>query len=64
MKQQNVLFESNTKAFFTLISRRSLKRAGVRYLKRGINKDGHVANFVETELIINVFEHCLSFVQV
>lgn len=59
-----MLFEADTKVFFTLISRRSLKRAGVRYLRRGIDKHGDVANFVETEFIINVFGHCLSCVQV
>ena len=35
-----------------LISRRSCKRQGQRFLKRGIDKDGNVANFVETEQIV------------
>lgn len=34
---------------FVLISRRSRERAGMRYQRRGINEDGQVANFVETE---------------
>ncbi len=48
----------------TLISRRSIRRAGVRYVKRGIDDNGDVANFVETEQIISMFGHNLSFVQV
>ncbi|KAJ3555857.1 hypothetical protein NP233_g12105 [Leucocoprinus birnbaumii] len=35
-----------------LISRRSRFRAGTRYFRRGIDKDGHVANFNETEQIV------------
>lgn len=34
---------------FGLISRRSRFRAGTRYFSRGIDKDGHVSNFNETE---------------
>ena len=37
---------------FTLITRRSRYRAGTRYLTRGIDDQGHVANFNETEQII------------
>ncbi|KAK8177840.1 SacI homology domain-containing protein [Phyllosticta citrichinensis] len=36
----------------TLISRRSVERAGLRYLRRGVDEDGHVANSVETEQIL------------
>jgi hypothetical protein len=36
---------------FLLISRRSCRRAGLRYQRRGIDSDGHVANFVETEQV-------------
>lgn len=56
--------EADVELKITLISRRSANRAGVRYLKRGVDEDGNVANFVETEVAITVFEHCLSFVQV
>eukprot|EP00210_Caulerpa_lentillifera_P008438 g8050.t1 len=38
----------------TLISRRSRRFAGTRYLKRGINQQGWVANEVETEQIISL----------
>lgn len=37
----------------TLISRRSVKRAGLRYLRRGIDDQGNVANSVETEQILS-----------
>ncbi|TLD27493.1 putative transporter [Venturia nashicola] len=37
----------------TIISRRSVKRAGLRYLRRGIDEDGNVANSVETEQILS-----------
>ena len=37
---------------FALITRRSRHRAGTRYLTRGIDDQGHVANFNETEQIL------------
>ncbi|KAK4505334.1 hypothetical protein PRZ48_003297 [Zasmidium cellare] len=37
----------------TLVSRRSIKRAGLRYLRRGIDDEGAVANTVETEQILS-----------
>ncbi|KAF3920006.1 Synaptojanin-1 [Orbilia brochopaga] len=37
----------------TLISRRSVKRAGLRYLRRGVNESGNVANCVETEQLLS-----------
>lgn len=37
--------------YFTLIARRSRHFAGARFLKRGVNDRGHVANEVETEQI-------------
>uniref|UniRef100_A0A3P8VWE2 Inositol polyphosphate-5-phosphatase F n=1 Tax=Cynoglossus semilaevis TaxID=244447 RepID=A0A3P8VWE2_CYNSE len=46
-----------------LISRRSRHRPGMRYKRRGVDTDGHVANYVETEQLIHVHSHTLSFVQ-
>ncbi|KAG7462440.1 hypothetical protein MATL_G00184900 [Megalops atlanticus] len=46
-----------------LISRRSRHRAGMRYKRRGVDKNGNVANYVETEQLIHVHSHTLSFVQ-
>jgi len=49
---------------YTLISRRSCYRAGTRYNIRGIDDDGHVANFVETEQIVECGKSRCSYVQV
>jgi hypothetical protein len=53
-----------------LISRRSRIFAGTRFLKRGLNEQGYVANDVETEQILYepnnghlIHEHFSSFVQ-
>lgn len=50
--EQKVLSVFGVSVFVTLISRRSRFFAGTRYLKRGINGRGHVANDVETEQIV------------
>lgn len=51
-----------------LISRRSRYRAGTRYFRRGVDHEGHVANFNETEQILLVGPDDtsvqLSFVQI
>lgn len=44
---------SERKYLVTLISRRSTKRAGLRYLRRGVDEDGCTANMVETEQILS-----------
>ncbi|KAG6889374.1 hypothetical protein C0995_001439 [Termitomyces sp. Mi166 len=64
---------------FCLISRRSRFRAGTRYFRRGIDNEGHVANFNETEQLLlvenptvagaqhicsDLYAHELSFVQI
>ncbi|VDN81752.1 unnamed protein product [Brugia pahangi] len=61
---REVSVEAETKLVITLISRRSINCAGVRYLKRGVDGDGDVANFVETEVVLTIFGHCLSYVQI
>lgn len=45
--------ETSSAFLVTLISRRSARRAGLRYLRRGIDEDGNVANAVETEQILS-----------
>jgi phosphatidylinositol 4-phosphatase len=48
-----------------LISRRNVARTGARYHCRGIDSQGNVANFVETEQIICTPEgRCASFLQI
>ncbi|KAK8394801.1 hypothetical protein O3P69_005938 [Scylla paramamosain] len=48
----------------TLISRRSRHRAGTRYKRRGVDEEGRVANYVETEQIVSYSHHRVAFVQV
>ncbi|KAH7388304.1 hypothetical protein KP509_16G069200 [Ceratopteris richardii] len=47
-----------------LIARRCNRRLGTRMWRRGADLEGHVANFVETELIIKTGSHVASYVQV
>ena len=42
----------STPLTFTLITRRSRHRAGTRYFSRGIDDQGHVSNYNETEQIV------------
>ncbi|CAM1500962.1 Fc.00g101240.m01.CDS01 [Cosmosporella sp. VM-42] len=44
---------SERRYLITVISRRSTKRAGLRYLRRGVDQDGFVANMVETEQLLS-----------
>jgi hypothetical protein len=44
---------NNREFLITLISRRSIKRFGLRYLRRGLDDEGHAANTVETEQILS-----------
>uniref|UniRef100_A0A3B4XA35 SAC1 like phosphatidylinositide phosphatase b n=1 Tax=Seriola lalandi dorsalis TaxID=1841481 RepID=A0A3B4XA35_SERLL len=54
----------NGKVFeWSIISRRSCFRAGVRYYVRGIDSEGHAANYVETEQIVQFSSAKASFVQ-
>lgn len=48
----------------TLVSRLSCRRAGTRFNARGIDDDGNVANFVETETILHTKMWTSSFCQV
>ena len=45
---------------YMIISRRSRYRPGLRYQRRGIDNEAHVANFVETETITRVEVSCLN----
>ncbi|KAJ4965675.1 hypothetical protein NE237_017524 [Protea cynaroides] len=48
----------------SLIARRCTRRTGTRMWRRGADSDGYVANFVETEQIVQANGHTASFVQV
>jgi len=57
--------KSSYPAILTVISRLSARRAGTRFNARGIDDDGNVANFVETETIFwSPAGICFSYVQV
>ncbi|KAK5112907.1 hypothetical protein LTR62_003729 [Meristemomyces frigidus] len=58
-RMQKSGFPSN----MTLISRLSCRRAGTRFNARGIDDDGNVANFVETETIFCTDTVRFSYVQ-
>ncbi|XP_033916449.1 synaptojanin-2 [Melopsittacus undulatus] len=58
------VYASHKKAKACLISRISCERAGVRFHLRGVNDDGHVSNFVETEQTIYLDDDVSSFVQI
>ncbi|KAJ9124201.1 hypothetical protein QFC22_000998 [Naganishia vaughanmartiniae] len=49
MRQSSI---NNRDLLFCLISRRSRYRAGTRYFTRGIDPDGHTANYNETEQLV------------
>lgn len=56
---------SNFPSLMTIISRQASRRAGTRFNSRGIDDDGNVANFVETELTLWVAPGiAFSYVQI
>ena len=55
----------NGKLFrWSILSRRSTRRAGTRFFRRGCDFQGSVANFVETEQIVEHKDTISSFVQI
>ncbi|BAT76922.1 hypothetical protein LR48_Vigan01g286800 [Vigna angularis] len=50
--KQDTLMISGREFILTLIARRSRHYAGTRYLRRGVNEKGRVANDVETEQMV------------
>ncbi|XBW38689.1 hypothetical protein QEN19_004277 [Hanseniaspora menglaensis] len=57
-------YVANLRISETIISKQSWKRAGTRFLSRGMDDDGNVANFVETEFIMYSKEFCYAFVTI
>ena len=57
-----------TSFLLTVISRKSIRRAGFRYMRRGIDENGNVANCVETEQLLSsptwIDRPVRSFVQI
>lgn len=52
LRDEERVREAGLPAYLTLISRLSCRRAGTRFNARGIDDDGNVANFVETETVL------------
>jgi hypothetical protein len=53
-----------TPGIMTLLSRLSCRRAGTRFNARGIDDEGNVANFVETETLLTTDEWVFSYAQI
>ena len=57
--------KTNLPSSLTLISRLSCRRAGTRFNARGIDDDGNVANFVESEILLyHPSGLCFSYAQI
>ncbi|XP_028104775.1 phosphoinositide phosphatase SAC8-like [Camellia sinensis] len=54
----------NSPATITLISRRCTRRLGTRMWRRGANLEGDVANFIETEQLLEFEGSMSSFLQI
>ncbi|PFH51748.1 hypothetical protein AMATHDRAFT_74778 [Amanita thiersii Skay4041] len=52
---------ANSLVDYMIVSRRSRDRAGLRYQRRGVDDEAHVANFVETETIMRVEGYLFTF---
>ena len=53
---QQLLRHNHLDVLVTLMARRSRHYAGTRYIKRGVNAAGHVANEVESEQLLEVMD--------
>ncbi|KAH9180498.1 SacI homology domain-containing protein [Lactarius sanguifluus] len=57
-----------TRVEYIMMSRRSRDRAGLRYQRRGVDDEAHVANFVETETVTRIdrenITNIFSYVQI
>jgi hypothetical protein len=58
------IFYKGVKVKYMLVTRRSNQKGGTRYFDRGVNDEGFVANFCETEQIIKIDEYCFSDLQI
>lgn len=58
------VFINGHKFKILIISRRSVLRAGPYHFSLGVDKDGNVANYVETEQIVLIKDFLFSFVQI
>lgn len=63
-KECQVKSDNKQGAQLVVISRRSIRRPGVRYLRRGVDINGDCANWVETEQVLISDGEAYSFLQV
>ena len=56
VSQTDVFLKNGKIATFTLLSRKHVKRLGSRFYSRGIDTNGNVSNFAETETILEIPE--------
>ena len=54
----------NSDSTYALISRRSSEMGGTRFISRGINEDGYVSNYVETEQVLIKGQHIATYIQI
>lgn len=60
VEQKDLFLKTGKVATFTLISRKHVKRLGTRFYSRGIDLNGFVSNFVETEAILEITDNEVS----
>nr|CDS31929.1 synaptojanin 1 [Hymenolepis microstoma] len=60
----STLYAGQQRSQIGIVSRLSSLRPGTRFNVRGVDDNGYVANFVETEVFINVNDQVLSHVQI
>ncbi len=58
------VYVGSKQAKAAVVSRLSVERAGTRFQVRGVDDQGHVANFAETEQAIFLGDEVTSFVQI
>lgn len=63
ISEELTINNESVKLNYILISRRQIDNAGLFSFKKGVDINGHVANFVETEQIAIIAKNIFSFVQ-
>ncbi|GAA5905090.1 uncharacterized protein JCM6883_004962 [Sporobolomyces salmoneus] len=63
-EQQRIELGNGERMTLTVVSRHGRERDGTRFEKRGVDSNGNVGQFVETETILETATKTISFVQV
>jgi hypothetical protein len=64
LEECSCMLPGSQKVRYILVSRRSSRKAGTRFYARGIDDLGSVANFCETEQIVEVSELVFTHLQI